>query len=64
MTLFEIAEKVGVRVADLSKKSIKDAVMSGRITRKQGGVYGAELRKADKIWTNPIKGAPVAKSLW
>lgn len=64
MRLSEIAEKVGVPVVDLSQKSISQAVKDGRITKREGKDLSAELKKADEIWANPIKGVPVAESLW
>ena len=64
MKLFEIAEKVGVPVVNLSSGSIKHAIKEGMISRKQGEGLLTELNKIDGIWENPVPGVENAASLW
>lgn len=64
MTLFEIAEKVGVHVGDLSSKNIIQARERGAISRGEAEKFLAELKRADGIWQNQISDIPCASSLW
>ena len=64
MILFEIAEKTGISVTNLSSEVIRLFKISGLITRKQEKDSLAELKKADQIWENSVPGAGLATSLW
>lgn len=54
MTLFEIAEIVGVPVVDLSAETVEQAAAKGLITNEQKEHLRAELKRSDDMRIMPI----------